>query len=321
MTELTELTPFTYQVLILLVILIAKSVISHFVVHEPLRFFQFYCLQLGKKVNKSQNSNQQQTIAGLLSVLVTWLPIAIILWLFADFVAVTYLWQALLLYIALGPTHLSQLNKSVAKALIAKQNEQAKQALKPFLLRETAQLSQVGLSKAAIEMILLRNAQQIYVVSFVFIAFGPLAALSYRLLLEMHYGWNTKLPHFKYFGFYSQIICQLVQWLPSRLLGLIFVLSSIGKNGKLAWRLSRGYIFNLNNNFLIGTFAYSLGVKLGGVAMYQQDKLRKEVFNDLARQPEPQDIINANSKIHWAIYSSVILLTLFTLLWQMSIIR
>ncbi len=318
MTILTELTPFSYQVLILIIVLVLKSVISHFVAHEPLRFFQFYCLQLSNKVNKSQNSTQQQTIAGLVALLVTLVPIAIILWLFADFVAVEYVWQALLLYLALGSLTLAQINKSIAQALVSNQSYLAKKTLQPWLLRETEQLSPVGLSKAAIEMQLLRSAQQIYVVSFLFIAFGPLAALSYRLILEMHYCWNSKLTAFKYFGFYSQLFVQLIQWLPNRLMALLILLSTLGQGGALSWRLMRSHFFALNNNFIIGIHAFSLAVRLGGVAMYQNEKLRKPAFNDLAKQPEPQDIIKATNKINFAIYSSLLLLVMLAIGWQFA---
>ena len=281
MTVLTELTPFTYHVLILVVVLLIKSLVSHFIAHEPLRFFKFYCLKLSNKVNNSKNSTPHQTMAGLLAVLVTLVPIAIILWLFADFVAVDYVWQGLLLYLALGSLKLGQINKSIAQALVAKQNYLAKQTLKPLLLRETEQLSQVGLSKAAIEMQLLRSVQQIYVVSFLFVSFGPLAALSYRLLLEMHYCWNTKLAQYKHFGFYSQLFIQLMQWLPSRLMALLILLSTAGQGSVLFWRLTRVHLFKLNNDFVMAIFAFSLAVRLGGVAMYQQEKLRKLAFNDL----------------------------------------
>ncbi|KGJ96649.1 cobalamin biosynthesis protein [Colwellia psychrerythraea] len=317
MTVLTQLTPFTYHVLILMVVLIIKSVISHYIAHEPLRFFQFYCLQLGNKVNNSKNSIQHQTIAGLLSLLVTLVPISIILWLFADFVAVDYLWQGLLLYLALGCLNLGQINTVIARALVAKQNYQAKKTLKPWLLRETEQLSQVGLSKAAIEMQLLRSTQQIYVVSFLFITLGPLAALSYRLILEMHYCWNSKLVQFKHFGFYSQLFIQLLQWLPSRLMALLILLSSVGQGSSLSWRLTRGHFFKLNNDFIIAVFAFSLSVRLGGVAMYQNEKLRKVAFNDLGKQPEPRDIIKASSKVGFAIYSSLVLLVFFAIGWQL----
>jgi adenosylcobinamide-phosphate synthase len=318
MTVLTELTPLTYHVLILVVVLIIKSVISHFIAHEPLRFFQFYCVQLAHKVNNSKNSTQHQTIAGLLALLITLVPIIIILWLFADFVAVDYVWQGLLLYLALGSLNLGKINLGIAQALVAKQNYLAKQTLKPLLLRETEQLSQVGLSKAAIEMQLLRSLQQIYVVSSLFIIFGPLTALSYRLLLEMHYCWNTKLGQYKHFGYYSQLLTQLLQWLPSRLMALLILLSSLGQGSLLFWRLTRSHFFKLNNDFYIAVHAFSLTVRLGGVAMYQGEKLRKAAFNDLGKQPEPCDIIKANRKVSFAIYSSLFLLILFALSWQLT---
>ncbi len=319
MTVLTELTPFTYHVLILMVVLFIKFLVSHYIAHEPLRFFTFYCLQLGNKVNKSKNSTQHQTMAGLLALLVTLVPIVIILWLFADFVAVDYVWQGLLLYLALGNLKLGQINKSIAQALVAKQNYLAKQTLQPLLLRETAQLSQVGLSKAAIEMQLLRSVQQIYVVSFLFVSFGPLVALSYRLLLEMHYCWNTKLAQYKCFGSYSQLFIGLIQWLPSRLMALLILLSTVGQGSLLFWRLTRSHVFKLNNDFVMAIFAFSLAVRLGGVAMYQQEKLRKLAFNDLGKQPEPRDIIKATRKVNITLYSSLSLLALLALSWQFAV--
>jgi len=321
MTALTELTPFSYHVLILMAVLIIKSVISHFVAHEPLRFFQFYCLQLGNKVNNSKNSSQQQVIAGLLAVLVTLTPIVIILWLFADFVAVDYVWQGLLLYLALGALNLGQVNITIAQALVAKQNYLAKQTLKPWVLRETEQLSQVGLSKAAIEMQLLRNLQQVYVVAFVFLLFGPLAALSYRLLLEMHYSWNNKLSAFSHFGFYSQLFIALIAWLPSRLMAMFIFISELGNSTKLSWRLSKVHFFRLNSSYVMAVFAYAIGVRLGGVAMYQQVKLRKAAFNDLAKQPEPRDIIKASSKIKLILVSNLMLLSFAAITWQLLTFR
>lgn len=317
MTVFTELTPFTYHVLILMVVLIIKAFVSHFVAHEPLRYFNFYCLQLANKVNNANNSSQQQTIAGLLSLLVTLVPVVTILWLFADFVAVDYLWQGLLLYFSLGNVNLAQVNKEIAQALVAKQNYLAKQTLQPLMLRETEQLSQVGLSKAAIEMQLLRTAQQIYAVAFLFIVLGPLAALSYRLILEMHYCWNIKLTQYKSFGFYSQLFSQLIQWLPNRLMALLMLLSTVGEGSLLFWRLARSHFFKLNNNFIIAVHAFSLTVRLGGVAIYQQKKLRKAAFNDLGKQPEARDIIKANHKINFIVYSSLLLLALLALGWQL----
>ena len=59
MADIIAIPSFSYQVLILIVVIVCKATLSHFICHEPLRFFQFYCRQLSNKVNKPQNSPQQ----------------------------------------------------------------------------------------------------------------------------------------------------------------------------------------------------------------------------------------------------------------------
>ena len=315
MTELPTLSLFSYQLLILLTAIISKGFISHFSYHEPLRFFQFYCLKLSDKVNKPQNTPQQQTIAGLVAILITLVPIAVILWLFEAFIEVDFLWQVFLLYLAMGAFGLSSINRSIAQALVAKQNYFAKQTLKPLVLRETEPLSGLGLSKTAIEMKLLRTLQQGYCVAVIFLIAGPLTAILFRLLLEMHYCWNTKLEKFAHFGLYSKLIVNLLQWLPVRIFSLLMLFTSIGKNFLLFWRLCKNYFFQLDNNIAILLLALSLEVKLGGVAMYANNndtsnKLRKISFNDLARQPQVTDIIHANNKVNYLVWFSLLLILL-----------
>ena len=310
MADFVTLSPFSNQLLILLLVIGSKATISHFIRHEPLRFFQFYCQKLSDKVNKPQNSSQQQTIAGFIAILVTLLPITIILYLFEAFIEVKFLWQALLLYIAMGSFGLAQTNKVIAQALVAKQNYFAKQTLKPWVLRETDSLSTLGLSKSSIEMQILRTLQQGYSVVIIFLIAGPLAALTYRLLLEMHYCWNTKLVSNQYFGLYSKRLVGLLQWLPVRIFALLILFTSIGKNFVLFFHLSKQHFFQLNNNIALLLLSLNLEIKLGGVALYHdknqsKQKLRKISFNELARQPEVTDIIHASNKIRSIIYLSL----------------
>jgi len=311
MTDFNELTPFSFQLLVLLSVILSKVVVSHFILHEPLRYFQFYCQKLSDKVNKQQNSPQQQAIAGLVAIIVTLVPITVILWLFEAFVAVDFLWQALLLYMAIGSFGLIQVNKTIAQALVSKQNYLAKQTLKPWVLRDTEKLSSLGLSKTCIEMQLLRTLQQGYTITIVFILFGPLVTLCYRLLLEMHYCWNSKLTKYNHFGFYSKYLVNIIQWLPVRIFALLLLFTSMGKNFILFWRLSRHHFFQLNNNIALHLLALNLEVKLGGVASYdKKEKLRKVSFNDLARQPQVTDIIHATKKVSQIIYISLFFIIL-----------
>jgi adenosylcobinamide-phosphate synthase len=315
MTDFTTLSAFSYQVLILLTVILIKAFISYFIHHEPLRFFQYYCQKLSDKVNKPQNSPKQQMIAGLIAIIITLLPIIIILWAFEVFIEVNFLWQALLLYISLGSFALSQSSKKIAEALSANQNHLAKQTLEPWVLRETDSLSNLGLSKTCIEMQLFRTLQQGFTVAFLFVLFGPLITIGYRLLLEMHYCWNIKLIKYHHFGVYSRYLVNLIQWLPVRIFSFLILFVSIGKNCLLFWNLSRQYFFQLNNNIALLLLSLNLEVRLGGVAIYDdhtntKEKLRKISFNNSARQPQTKDINHAMKKIHGVIYLSLFIMVL-----------
>ena len=311
MLESFELNTFNYRLFILLAVIMIKLIITALVKHEPLRPFSLYCQLLSNKVCHPHSPSNQQALAGFIAIVVTLFPILLILWLFSAFIEVEYLWHGFLLYLSLGAFGLTTLSKNITNHLTLNQTYVAKQKLQPLLLRETEQLSSLGLSKACIEMVLLRTLQQAYVTAFVFMIAGPLAAIGYRLLLEMHYAWNTKLAQFIYFGRYSALLINLIQWLPTRLFSLLLLFMCIGKNFILFWRLSKPYFFQLTNNMPLLLLAFVLEIKLGGVAMYrssnkqalgsnslaQAKKLRKENFNDLARQPNPNDIVLANRKV------------------------
>ena len=292
--QLTALPQLTQACAILALVYLVKALLTYFLPHQPLAFFRFYCQLLANKVNRRQNSDRQQQFAGSIAIVITLAPLIIILWLFADFIEVVELWQGLLLYLALGGFNIANESKAMAQALVAKQSYVAKQTLQPRVLRDTSKLSTMGLAKANIEMQLLTFSQQQLMILAYFLLFGPLFALSCRLLLEMHYSWNHKQVHFQYFGRSIAVIVNILQWPFSRALGLLILLSTIQQNLILHWRLSKRHFFSANNDFLLHNFALALGIQLAGVAIYQEQKLRRASFNQQARQPEIRDIIVAS---------------------------
>ena len=303
---------FSSSVLLLFAVVLLKKLLTRIVNHQPFDFFNFYCQKLSDKVNKAQNPEKQQAIAGLVAVVITLLPLVVILWLFELFIEVPWLWQALLLYLAMGRFNLAASSKSVAQALVANQSYVAKQTLQPLLLRDTAPLSKIGLSKSCIEMQLLRTMQQNFVVICHFLVFGPLAALSYRLLLEMHYSWNVKQKTFRAFGQQVSMLVNVLQWLPVRLFTLIMLLMFSKHNLLLFWRLINDKIFQLNNDIALHCLALNLQIKLGGVAMYEGVKLAKLSFNDHARQPEPTDIIHTSTQLTYTLMICSVLLIIIS---------
>tara|TARA_R110000737_G_scaffold89824_5_gene122307 strand:- start:2590 stop:3570 length:981 start_codon:yes stop_codon:yes gene_type:complete len=308
-------SPNMYSAAVTLLLLIAlKALIGRFVTQQPLAFFSFYCQRLADKVNKPSNSSRQQNISGLIAIIVTLVPLMVILWLFETLIEVYWLWNAFLLYFALGSFGLTKTSKVVARELVANNTYQAKQKIAPFLLRDTEQLSPLGISKACIEMQVLRSSQLLVCVGFYYLIFGPLAALTFRLLLEMHYAWNIKALRFVHFGAAVNHIVNLLQWLPSRLFALLLLLGTVGQNTLLYWRLTRGKFFQTNNSLLLHILALGLEIKLSGVAMYGGNKVRKASFNDHARQPQATDIIHASKRINYALYLLVLLVMLLAVL-------
>ncbi|MBA6389833.1 cobalamin biosynthesis protein [Colwellia sp. BRX10-3] len=308
-------SPYLYSSAVTLLLLIAlKAIIGQFITQQPLAFFNFYCQRLADKVNKQTNSSRQQNISGLIAVLVTLVPLIAILWLFEVFIEVQWLWHALLLYFALGSFGLTKTNKAIAREIVANNNYQAKQKVAPLLLRDTEQLSPLGISKACIEMQVLRSSQLLVCVGFYFLFFGPLAALAFRLLLEMHYAWNIKIYRFVHFGAAINYIVKLLQWLPSRLFAVLLLIGTVGQNTLLYWRLIRGKFFQTDNSILLHVLALGLEIKLSGVAMYNRSKVRKTSFNDHARQPQATDIIHASKRINYALYLFILLVMLLAVI-------
>ena len=296
------ISTFSSQALLLGLVILLKWLITRVTPLDSFQFFRLYCQQLALKVNKAQNTNTQRVIAGWLALLISFTTIIIIVWLFEDFIEVLWLWQALLLFLAIDGFHLGRTGKKFAKTLVANDTYQAKQIIKPFLLRDCKQLSIMGLSKAFIEMQMLKTLQLLIMPCCLFLLSGPLAAFSYRLLLEMHYSWNTKCSHLIEFGKPIAFIINVLQWLPSKICSLLLLLLSFNSQTLLFWRLMKSDFFKLNNNMLLHCFALVNGVQLAGVAIYGNEKqlgekLRRAAFNTKARQPQPSDIIHADNRI------------------------
>ena len=67
---------------------------------------------------------------------------------------------------------------------------------------------------------------------------------------------------------------------------------------------------------MIYCFALILGIKLAGVARYDQEKLRRHVFNEPGRQPEPADILHAGKRLRQiSIIAGFLVIFCATMIW------
>lgn len=240
---------------------------------HPLSFARLLATRMADKVHPStQRSELQQKISGSLAIFMLLLPLAIILVVFTSMAEFPLFFDALLLLVALQYQALIRRSQKVAKALSQQKKVLARQTLAPMVLRDTALLSPIGMAKANIESLLLRFGQQYCCVIFYFFLFGGVGALCYRLIYEFSHCWNIKLKRFTYFGYPAAKIMYIMQWLPARLGGIIFLLAQNITDGLKAWRSlgkNRG-----THLWLLGVQGGALGIELSGPAYYEGQKKR-----------------------------------------------
>mgnify|MGYP000250588562 CR=1 FL=1 len=259
---------------------------------NPWVMWRFIGIQMAKKVcNDGHDHAQQQIIAGGLSILVLVIPSTTLFYLLYQFAYYPIFFDAILLFFSLTMSgHLAQYKKC-AKALRFNRRRLAKDMLAKMVLRDTKALSNIGISKAAIESLILRFQYQQIVSIFWFILAGPFAAFTYRSCFELYQVWNPKIRRYKEFSRVTQAIVYAFQWLPIRLGSLLALLGMQG-----IWMFSRlslkgllsGLICN-NGHLILGINSQALRLHLSGAVMYEGIKYRRSKFFG-QREPILSDI-------------------------------
>lgn len=241
--------------------------------YHPLTLFRLIAANLAKKVNPSKpRSSTQRRISGSLSIIILLLPMLAIL-IFYEFIAQFPIFlELLMLVIALQFQTVVRQFKWTQRSIKQDKKVLARQHLSQIVLRDTNNLSPIGLGKAGIESILSRFFYQQFAVILWFVAFGGLAALTIRLLFELSQSWNTKLSHNQDYGLPVATLCKLAYAIPGIIYGFLFALG-YGFVGAIRAMAKRPKNL-LPHYYLKLIVAGSMGLQLGGPVMYQGVKKR-----------------------------------------------
>jgi len=241
--------------------------------YHPLTLFRLIAANLAKKVNPSKpRSSAQRRISGSLSIIILLLPMLAIL-IFYEFIAQFPIFlELLMLVIALQFQKVVRQFKWTQRSIKQDKKVLARQHLSQIVLRDTNNLSPIGLGKAGIESILSRFFYQQFAVILWFVAFGGLAALTIRLLFELSQSWNTKLSHNQDYGLPVATLCKLAYAIPGIIYGFLFALG-YGFVGAIRAMAKRPKNL-LTHYYLTIICACSIGMSLGGPEMDQGGKKR-----------------------------------------------
>ncbi|MNQ72229.1 adenosylcobinamide-phosphate synthase [compost metagenome] len=269
--------------------------------------------RLGHKVYRPDGSPSQQRQAGLLALLVVWVPCAAGLWAVRNLSLSEPLFDLLFLLLMLESRPLRELAQA-SRALATQETlVVARLQAASWLRRETGALSVMGLNKAVSETCVLRLVGQWAGPLLGFALAGVQGALLWRLAQLMNQAWSPKQAEFVHFGRAASALYQGLCAPAILLLALPLALTRLRQlGGKLRLALRWPYPAM---GALLGLLAQSTGSRLGGPRYYQGQLVRLPVLGD-GSEPDatlPRRLLHRLLLIGWGWLVLSLLLTLMTL--------
>jgi adenosylcobinamide-phosphate synthase len=282
---------------------------------DPIAFFRFICQRMASKVLPAEQQTQQHFISGTLALMLLIGPTIIIIYLVHAFASYPWLFDIIILYVALQYSATKRSIDKIESALLEQKKQLAKDQLQPLVLRNTHALSSIGIAKASIESATLRISYQQISVMFWFICIGPIFALTYRLCYEVSQSWNIKLKQFHRFGWLAAKLCALLQWPPTRLYAVILALLSLSMPFKIFTKrlLSLQGLSQTNGSYLLSAMGLVLNKHMSGPVMYDLRKYRREKYLG-EHEPQISDINAAQSANTKAAITMIVLMLVISLI-------
>ena len=156
--------------------------------------------------------SRSNSVLALGSALLLFVPLMAILWFIIQIAEFQNILIGVLLWVSIGQWQLRNAAKRIYHYIAQDKKQLARDTLNGFVLRDTAQLSPLGIAKATTEMLILRHVYQQIVVIFWFAFTNIWVALSYRLLYELAASWNPKYGQWRGIGQLTNTLIRLLQW-------------------------------------------------------------------------------------------------------------
>ncbi|MGL5093931.1 MAG: cobalamin biosynthesis protein CobD/CbiB [Aeromonas sobria] len=265
--------------------------------------------RLGHKVHRADGAPRQQLQAGMLAMLVVWVPCAAGLWSLRNLALSEPLFDLLFLLLMLESRPLRELAHATRSLATQETLPLARLQAAPWLKRETGKLSAMGIAKAVTESCSLRLVGQWAGPLLGYALAGVQGALLWRLTQLMSQGWSMKDPAFSYFGRAASALYQGLNAPTLLLLGLPLLLPRIRQATQL---LRSGAIWPYPAiGMLLTLLADKCRIRLGGPRYYQGALQRWPVLgsgDDLDGE-SPRKILNILQAMGWGWLMLALLVT------------
>lgn len=227
-----------------------------------------------------------------------WLAMELHPWL-GTALEILWCWQAL------AVKGLASESKAVYRQLAQKDLPGARKAVSRIVGRDTEDLSEEGVIKAAVETVAENFSDGVVApLCYMLIGGAPLA-LVYKSINTMDSMVGYKNERYLYFGRAAARLDDAANWIPSRLAAIVWITAAgmAGFDAGGAWRIWRRDRRNHaspNSAQTESACAGALGIQLAGPAYYFGKRYDKPTIGDPLRPPEPEDILRADGMLYVA---------------------
>ncbi|MCI6237822.1 MAG: adenosylcobinamide-phosphate synthase CbiB [Porcincola intestinalis] len=227
--------------------------------------------------------------------------------------AVHFLVMTLMCYSLLAGRALSDESMKVYRKLKEGDLEGAREAVSMIVGRDTRELTEEGVTKAAVETVA-ENTSDGVVAPLMFLAIGgPAAGWMYKAVNTMDSMVGYRNDRYRYFGTAAARLDDVLNFIPSRLSGIFMVLcaNAAGLDSRNAWRIFRRDRYrhaSPNSAQTEAAMAGALRIQLAGDASYFGKVVKKPTLGDPIRKVEAEDIRRANRLMFLSVLPAVVVL-------------
>ena len=206
---------------------------------------------------------------------------------------------------ALAMCCLKKESENVRRKLVSGTLAEARKAVGRIVGRDTGELSDAGVTRAAVETVAENFSDGEIAPLFYMLIGGAPLALAYKAVNTMDSMVGYKNEDYIDFGRAAAKLDDAANFLPSRLAAILLIAAAplVGLDGKNAfriWRCDRRKHASPNSAQTEAAMAGALHVQLAGPASYFGERVEKPYIGDPDRPIEPEDIRRANRLMYAA---------------------
>ncbi|AXT46660.1 adenosylcobinamide-phosphate synthase CbiB [Chromobacterium haemolyticum] len=224
--------------------------------------------RLGYPSSPAAEPKWRMRMRGALSVSLLLLPLTLAAWLLARLPLLDVIAPIALLYLAIGAKSLALHAEVVRQALDDGNLALARERVGWIVSRDTSELDEAGVARAAIESVLENGCDAVFAALFWFLLLGAPGVVLYRLSNTLDAVWGYRNARYLHFGWAAARLDDVLNYIPARLTAFTYLLLGHAANGWRCWRTQAPTWYSPNAGPVMAAGAGALGVSLGGGARY-----------------------------------------------------